>query len=153
MLRLVLKALAESVGSAYGSAVLAYALAFGLMVFAGDHRWIDAILTSPTFFLPMAAGSLFAYALRNHLSRVSYFAWIVPGAVLVRAFLEVARSPYASNSETWNTLFGTKCGASECLYQALFTLPFVCGLSYSISSACVRASRRNSVPARENTAK
>jgi hypothetical protein len=151
MLLFALRILGESVGATYGSAALAYSVAFGLILLIGDHRRVDIVLTSPTFLLPISAGALFAYILRNHLSKASYFAWLVPGALLFRAALEVVRSPQANSSETWNALLGTNCGASECLYEAFFTLPFVCALSYSLSSFCIRAARRSSDPAREKT--
>jgi hypothetical protein len=142
MLRFALKALAESVVATYGSAVLACLLAVGLIPLSGGHRWVDFILTSPTFLLPVVAGALVAYVLRNHGSKASYFAWLVPSVLFSRAFLEVARSPYATGSNIWDTLLGTNCGSSECLYEVFFTLPLVCGLSYSVSSACLGAARR-----------
>jgi hypothetical protein len=153
MLRFAFKALAESVVATYASSILTYFLSFGLVLLSGRHRWVDLILTSPTFLLPAAAGAVLAYVLRNHISKASYFAWAVPGVLFVRAFLEVARSPYATGSNTWDTLLGTNCGSSECLYQALFTLPLVCGLSYSVSSVCIRTTRRTTAPVIENTAK
>jgi hypothetical protein len=143
MLRFALKTLAESIGATYVSSALAYLAAFGLIIFTGDHRWIDAILISPTFLVPIAAGGVLAYLLRNHISKSSYFAWIVPGFLLFRAVLELVRSPDASSSETWGAILGTNCGATECFYESLFTLPFVCALSYSISSACIRGIKPN----------
>jgi hypothetical protein len=153
MVRFALKTLSESVGAAYVSCVLAYSAALGIVLFTGDHRWIDAILISPTFLLPIIAGAFFAYVLRNHLSRTSYFAWIVPGAILCGAVLEVVKSPGAISSAMWDTLLGTKCRASECLYEALFTVPLVCALSYSVSSVCIRAAKRSSISTGENTSK
>ena len=153
MLRFAFRALAESVGAAYGSSILAFSVAFGLTLLAGNNRWIDTILLAPTFLLPLVAGAFVAHILRDYLSKASYFAWIVPGVLLFRASLEVARGPNATSSEIWNTLFGTKCHASECLYEAFFTLPFVCALSYSVSSACIRAAKRSSMRTGEITAR
>jgi len=52
VLRFGLRTLAESALAAYGSSALAYDAAFVVILFIGDDRWIDAILTSPTFLLP-----------------------------------------------------------------------------------------------------
>jgi hypothetical protein len=137
MLRFALKAVVESFGAAYASALLAYLAAFGIILVIGDHRWIDEILISPTFLLPIAAGALFACVLRDYLSKGSYFAWVVPSAFLLGASREVSR--HAASRDVWDALFGTNCRASECLYEAFFTLPFVCALSYSVAGACIRA--------------
>jgi hypothetical protein len=135
--RFVLKSLAESIVTGYGSALLAYVLSFAVMLFVGDHKWVDWVLISPTFLLPMLAGAIVAYLLRKQLSKTSYFGWIVPSILFLRAALEVMHAPYATDSEVWNTLLGTACGGSECLYEVLFTLPFVSSLAYSLSSICI----------------
>jgi hypothetical protein len=147
--RVTLRTLAESIGATYSSAILAFFVSIGIILFTGDHHWINGILASPTFLLPIITAVLLSYVLRNHLSRTSYFAWIVPGALFVRAALEVVRSPSATGSNTWNTLVGADCTASECLYEMLFTMPLVCALTYSVSSACIRAAERRGVTARE----
>jgi len=145
MLRFGLRALFESAGAAYVGSVLAYLVEFGVILLLGNHRWIDAIQMAPTFFLPIVSGASLAYLLKNHLSRASYFAWIVPGCFFLRALAEVTRSPYSPNSEVWNTLIGIDCGSSECLYEALFTVPLVCALSYSVTSAFIRIYKRNNL--------
>jgi hypothetical protein len=137
MVVLVLTVLAESVGATYGASLLAFVVTFGLGFFVGP-RLVDQILLSPTFLAPIAAGVVLSFLRRNHLSNTSSFAWIVPAVLFFRACLEVVKSPYATSSETWNTLVGADCGASECLYQLFFTLPLVCALSYSVSSAFMK---------------
>jgi hypothetical protein len=141
MLRSVLRSLAESVGAAYGCSILAFFLGVGLTPFSGEHRRDDLISIASTFLLPAASGAIVAYFTRKHASKASYFAWIVPGFLFFRAFLEVTRSPYASSSKTWDTLLGPDCSSSECLYVAFFTVPLVCGISYSLSSAFLSARR------------
>jgi hypothetical protein len=95
MLRFTFKALGESVVATYGSWIFAYVLAFVLVGLTGHRQWVGVTLTSPTFLLPTG---VLAYVLRNQISKASYFAWVVPGVLFLRAFLEVAKSPYATGS-------------------------------------------------------
>jgi hypothetical protein len=144
MLRFLLRYPLESVAAAYLGALLAYIAQEGVFFLLGDQRWVRALI-APTFVLPIAAGALAAYVMRKHPSKSSYFAWIIPLVLLVRAFLEVVKSPYTTHSEIWDTMIGTDCSDSECLYEAFFTVPFVCALAYSVSGAVIQAISRSRI--------
>jgi uncharacterized membrane protein YoaK (UPF0700 family) len=107
----------------------------------GGQRWVEALI-APAFVLPITVGALAAYMMRKHLSKGSYFVWIIPLALLLWALWAVINSPYSTPTEIWGTMVGTDCGSSECLYEAFFTVPFVCAISYSLSSAVAKATMR-----------
>jgi hypothetical protein len=134
--------LLESAVAAYLSALLAYLIQSGVLFFLGGRYWIRAAI-APTFLLPVAAGALAAYVTGKRLSKRSYFVWCIPLALLCWAFLGVINAPYATRSEVWDTMIGTDCSSSECLYEAFFSVPFVCSLSYSVSASAVQAIRRS----------
>jgi hypothetical protein len=131
----------ESVGASYLSALLAYVAQYGLSLLLGYRYWIK-ILIAPSFVLPIAAAVLAAYLMRKHLSKGSYFVWGIPLGLLLVVFLRVISAPYATHSEVWNTMIGSDCGSSECFFEALFTVPFVCAVCYSVSCAVIQAIRR-----------
>jgi hypothetical protein len=131
----------ESAGAAYLSALVAYIAQSGVWFLLGGQRWVEALI-APGFVLPISAGALAAYVMRKHLSKRSYFVWIIPLASLLWAFWAVSNSPYSTRTDVWDTMVGTDCGSSECVYEAIFTVPFVCAISYSLSSAVTRAITR-----------
>jgi len=139
--RIMRSYLLESVVAAYVSTLLAYIAQSGLGILLGTRHWIKALM-APTFLLPVAGGALAAYVMGKRLSKGSYFVWCIPLALLCWAFLGVIKAPYATRSEVWDTMIGTDCSSSECLYEAFFSVPFVCSFSYSVSAAAVQAIRR-----------
>jgi hypothetical protein len=144
MTPLLLRYPLESVAASYLTALLAYIVESGLGLLLGDQHWIRA-LVAPTFILPIAAGALAACVMGKRLSRASYFVGIIPLVLLLRALAEVIHAPYATHAEVWNTMAGTDCSSSECLYEAFFSVPFVCALSYSVSAAVIQAFRRSRI--------
>jgi hypothetical protein len=134
--------LLESVMAAYLSTLLAYIVQSGVWLFLGARYWLEALI-APTFVLPIAVGAIAAYLMGKRLSKGSYFVWCIPLALLCCALLGVINAPYASPSAVWDTMIGTDCRSSECLYEAFFSVPFVCSLSYSVSAAVVQAIRRS----------
>jgi len=130
------KMVLESAGASYLVALVAFAVNVGLIVVLGDHRWMDAVWIGPTFLMPAACAVAFAYLRRNYLSSCSYFAWVVPGLAFARGYLEVTRG--SGDLPVWDTLFGSKCGSSECLYEAFFTVPLACGVVYSLASGWIQ---------------
>jgi hypothetical protein len=132
----------ESIAVSYGGAYLAFLTALGMVWLFGDHRWYAAITDSPTFLLPILAGVLLAVALKNIIWKTSYLAWIVPSLVLYRVILGLYRTPDASNATVWDTIIGTNCQSTECLYQTFFTGPAICGLAYSLACVCISIIRQ-----------
>jgi hypothetical protein len=134
----------ESIGVAYLSPLLAYVVQYALLLLLGGHQWIAAVI-APTFLLPIASGAFAAYLMRKRLSKGPYFVWCIPLVLLCLAFFAVINAPYATPSEVWDTMIGTDCSSSECAYEALFSVPFVCALSYSASCSIMQAIRKRRV--------
>lgn len=133
-----------------GHTILVFIAQFGIGLFFGKQFWIRT-LVSPAVVLAVAAGVVAASVMRHHPSKASYFVWVIPCVFFVRALREVVNAPYATRSEVWNTMFGADCRGSECLYEAFFTVPFVCAISYSVSGAIIRVLRQTrSLAAKSN---
>jgi|SRR5208282_3870539 len=134
--------LLETALAAYVSTLLALTAESGLGLLLGARHWVKALM-APTFLLPVAFGALSACLMGKRLSKRSCLVWCIPLALLCGALFAVINAPYATRSELWDTMVGTDCGSSECLYETFISVPFACSLSYSLSAAVVRAIRRS----------
>lgn len=66
-------------------------------------------------------------------SKLSFFAWLLPGIFLLWSAWSWQKTMSMYDS-TWDTYFGKDCGGSECVYQLFVTVPFYSGLAYSLGA-------------------
>lgn len=116
---------------------------FGSSVFSGG-----AVFNEPVWSAAIIGGAVLGF-LVNRRFRDGYaaLAWVIPLVwVVYGVFDEAHHFSHAWSQQTllgdlWDNFFGADCGGSECLYELLFSAPFLSSLAYSLSALLVLRSK------------
>jgi hypothetical protein len=101
-------------------------------------RLTNRVSGEPVWGPEIAAGLLIGWAAYKRIpSRLAFGSFVVPAVVLAWNAVSWQRTMSQYDS-TWDTLFGTGCGGSECLYQLFITAPCYAAIAYSAGAVIAR---------------
>jgi hypothetical protein len=134
----------SKVGLLIQYAVHAIVCSYGVMILAdivqqlvdlplgSQNRWLDYFFIGPTFLVPilfaLALGVVFGASLPKLSSRLLF---IFPLAMMSWELWVWIHEPEMTVHRLVDNFVGTSCTSSECLEEALLTMPLVSSFAYS----------------------
>lgn len=109
-------------------------------------RFLSALSDEPYFIFSIVVAFGAGLIINRFLPhRSAGWVWLLPTAWLIYS---VARFPHWEGQGNWwlyvwSTFFGRDCGASECVYEWMYTAPFYASAAYSVGALFANQIRKD----------